>query len=105
MKSWITPSILRSVKIKIMHYKKFSKSLDKSWYDKYKHYRGILNSLKSKNKKSHKKRSGLRLMKFYRIDTDIMRSSISVKMIKHSHTPSKWQENSSIILLILLRIF
>lgn len=105
MKSWITPSILRSVKTKIMHYKKFSKSLDKSWYDKYKHYRGILNNLKSKNKKSYKKRSGLRLMKFYRIDTDIMRSSISVKMIKHSHTRSKWQENSTIILLILLRIF
>ena len=50
LKPCITSSILKSIKIKKLYYKKFLKTKKKFWYNRYKHYRNTLNSLISKSK-------------------------------------------------------
>ena len=52
-KPWITLSILKSIKNKTLYYKKFMKTKNKFWFDRYKHYRNILNILITKSKKNH----------------------------------------------------
>ena len=53
LKPWITSSILKSIKIKNLYYKKFLTTQKKFWYNRYKHYRNTLNSLISKSKRNN----------------------------------------------------
>ena len=46
-KPWVTSSILN----KTLYYKTFMKTKNKFWFDRYKHYRNILNILITKRKK------------------------------------------------------
>ena len=50
--AWITSSILKSIKNKTLYYKKFMKTKNKFCFDRYKHYRNILNILITKSKKT-----------------------------------------------------
>ena len=50
-KPWITSSILKSIKNKTPFYKKLMKTKNEFWFDRYKHYRNILNCLIAKSKK------------------------------------------------------
>ena len=50
-KPWITSSILKSIKNKTPLYKKLMKTKNEFWFDRYKHYRNIINSLIAKSKK------------------------------------------------------
>ena len=52
-KPWITSSILKSIKNKTPYYKKFMKTKNKFWFDRYKHYSNILNILMTKSNKNH----------------------------------------------------
>ena len=51
LKPWVTPGILKSISKKNQYYKKFLKTKNTFWYQRYKLYRDILNRLirKSKN--------------------------------------------------------
>ena len=53
LKPWITNGILKSIKVKNNLYKKFLKSNDKFWYQRYKYYRDMLNHLIRKSKRNH----------------------------------------------------
>ena len=54
-KPWITNGILKSISIKNKLYKKFLKSKDSFWYQRYKYYRDTLNRLIRKSKNNHYK--------------------------------------------------
>ena len=49
-KPWITSGILKSISIKNKLYKRFLKSKDNFWYQRYKYYREMLNRLIRKSK-------------------------------------------------------
>ncbi len=49
-KPWITSGILKSISMKNKLYKRFLKSKDKFWYQRYKYYRDMLNRLIRKSK-------------------------------------------------------
>ena len=50
-KPWITTGILKSISVKNKLYKRFLKSKDKFWYQRYKYYRETLNHLIRKSKR------------------------------------------------------
>ena len=50
-KPWITTGILKSISIKNKLYKRFFKSKDQFWYQRYKYYRDMLNHLLRKSKR------------------------------------------------------
>ena len=52
-KPWITNGILKSISIKNKLYKKFLKSKDTFWYQRYKYYRDTLNHLIRRSKRNH----------------------------------------------------
>lgn len=64
-KPWVTTGILKSISVKNKLYKRFLKSKDKFWYQRYKYYRDMLNHLLRKSKRlyfkdyfeNHKKNS------------------------------------------------
>ena len=53
LKPWITKGILKSISVKNQYYKKFLKTESPIIYKKYKYYRGLINHLIRKSKKSH----------------------------------------------------
>ena len=54
-KPWITSGILKSISMKNKLYKRFLKSKDNFWYQRYKYYRDMLNRLIRKSKSNYYK--------------------------------------------------
>ncbi len=53
LKPWITKGILKSITVKNKLYKKFLKSKDSFWYQRYKYYRNMLHRLIKNSKRLH----------------------------------------------------
>ena len=53
LKPWIIRGILKSIKNKNKIYGKFLRFRRKFWYNRYKHYRNMVNNLINKSKKKH----------------------------------------------------
>ena len=54
-KPWITQGIQKSISTKNMTYRRYLKTQDNFWYDRYKYFRDLLNSLIRKSKKLYYK--------------------------------------------------
>ena len=52
-KPWVTKSIIQSIKIRNIYYKKYMKTQEMFWYDRYKYYKSKITMLLRKSKQNH----------------------------------------------------
>ena len=85
------------------------KTKNKFWFDRYKHYRKVLNSLVTKSKKNHLRdffqKHHQNLKKNSKIKLKLMKTFTSLTMETHFWTPTKLLVNLMPILLMFPKTF